>query len=160
MGKLRLEGSWIVRVPRRGVYDIITDFEKLPVYFPAVAKSAKIVSRDGNRFVVEAETKAFFGSKTYKVRMEGELRPPDGFVSTNTSEICVEEESFMMDEVPEGTRIRYLNVVDIKNWFYRIFGFVLIKYVALWYWKRIVIDKFEQIYAEHGRPDGKIIRKP
>jgi carbon monoxide dehydrogenase subunit G len=144
---LRLEGTWLVRAPRQAVYEIITDFARLPVYFPAVARSAHVVRLDGRCFVVEAQTKAFLGSKTYRVRMEGELRPPEGFVSTNTSGIGVEQESFMMEEVREGTRIRYVNVVDVRSPWFRLFGSVLLRHVALWYWKHAVIDRIEGVVA-------------
>ncbi len=73
MRTLTLEGTWLVRIPRAAAYEIITDFERFPVHFPAVTRSVRVVSREGRRFVVDAQTKAFPGSKTYHVRMEGEL---------------------------------------------------------------------------------------
>jgi len=155
MSTLRLEGTWILRVPRQAIYEIMTDFERFPVHFPAVAKSVHVVSRRDRRFIVEAETRAFLGSKTYRVRMAGELRPPAGFVSTNTSSIGVEQESFMMEEVPEGTRVRYLNLVEVRSRLFRLFGFVLLRHVALWYWKRAVIDRIEGIVAAERQTDGQ-----
>jgi hypothetical protein len=107
MGTVRLEGAWLIPVSRRAAYAVMTDFERFPVHFPAVAKSVCVVNLDEHRFVVDAETKAFLGSKTYQVRMEGELQPPEGFVSTNTSSMGVEHETFMMEKVPEGTRVHY-----------------------------------------------------
>ncbi len=148
MRALRLEGTWLVRIPRQAAYEIITDFERLPSHFPAVARSVRVVSREGRRFVVDAETKAFLGSKSYRVRMEGELRPPDGFVSTNTSSIGVESESLIMEEVPEGTRIRYVNLVEVRSRFFCTFASLLLKHLALWHWKRAVIDRFEAIEAQ------------
>jgi hypothetical protein len=123
---------------------IITDFENFPRHFPSVAKSARCVSRDGNRFVAEAQTKAYFGSKTFQVRMEGQLRPPEGFTSTNTSSLGIEHEAFTMEETPGGTVIHYVNDVEIKSPFFRVFSF-LIKHVALWYWERAVFAKLKQL---------------
>jgi hypothetical protein len=137
----------------------MTDFERFPVRFPAVAKSVHIVHLEDRRFVVEARTKAFLWSKTYQVRMEGELRPPEGFVSTNTSSPGVEQESFMMDEVQEGTRVRYLNVVEVRSWLFRLFDSVLLRRVALWYWKREVIDRIAGIVAAE-RQDRAQPKKP
>lgn len=139
-----LESNYIVKAPRQEIYKIMTDFENMPKYFPAVAKSAKCISRNGNDFIVEAQTKAFFGSKTFTVHMEGQLRPPEGFASTNTSSLGIEHEVFTMEEIPEGTRIHYVNEVEIKSRFFRVFSF-LIKGVALWYWKRAVFDKLKRM---------------
>jgi carbon monoxide dehydrogenase subunit G len=150
MKQIRLTGSWIIRSPREEVYRIITDFENAPKYFPSAAKSARIVSRDGNRLVVEARTKAFLGSKTFKVRMEVQLRPPEGFVSVNTSLIGVEHESFMMEVVPGGTIINYINNVEIKNFFFRFFGRILLGTFALRYWERAVIDKLRRMLEGCG----------
>lgn len=142
---LHPETYYTIKAPRETVYKIITDFENAPKYFPRVAKSARVISRDGNKFVVEARTKAFFGSKTFSVRMEGELRPPEGFVSTNTSSLGIEHEVFTMEEIPEGTRIHYVNDVEIKSWFFRLLGGFLIKRIALKYWEHAVFDKMKQM---------------
>lgn len=139
-----LESFFTLKAPREAIYKIITDFENIPKYFPSVAKSARFISRNGNNFIVEAQTKAFFGSKTFNVRMVGQLQPPTGFVSTNTSSLGVEHEVFRMEEIPEGTKIHYVNDVEITNPFFRRFSF-LIKYVALWYWKRAVFSKLKQM---------------
>jgi len=145
MKPLHLETYYTIKAPREAVCKIIADFENVPKYFPRVAKSARVVSRDGNKFVVEARTKAFFGSKTFSVRMEGELRPPEGFVSTNTSSLGIEHEVFTMEEIPEGTRIHYVNDVEIKSWFLRLLGGFLIKRIALKYWEHAVFDKMKEM---------------
>jgi hypothetical protein len=54
--------------------------------------------------------------------------------------------------LPEGTRIQYLNLVEIRSWFFRAFGSLLLKRLAVWYWKRAVIDRFESIYAQQRAP--------
>lgn len=142
-----LESDYIIKAPRSEIYKIMTDFENVPKYFPAVAKSARYISRDGNNFIVEAQTKAFLGSKTYGVRMEGQLQPPTGFMSTNISSIGIEREVFSMEEIPGGTKIHYVNDVEIKSPFFRRFSF-LIKYVALWYWKWAVFSKLKKMLEE------------
>ena len=139
-----LESNYIIKAPRSEIYKIMTDFENVPKYFPSVAKFAKYISRDGNNFVVEAQTKAFLGSKTFTVRMEGQLQPLTGFISTNTSSIGIEYEVFSMEEIPGGTKIHYVNDIEIKSPFFRRFSF-LIKYVALWYWERAVFSKLKKI---------------
>jgi hypothetical protein len=141
---VRLETKYIINAPLEEIYKIITDFENTPKYFPSVAKSARYISRQGNKFIVEAETKAFLGSKTFKVRMEGELRPGEGFISTNTSSLGVEHEVFSMKEIVGGTEIHYINDVEIKSIFFNYFRF-FIKNVALWYWKRAVFEKLRKM---------------
>ncbi|MFA5271795.1 MAG: SRPBCC family protein [Candidatus Omnitrophota bacterium] len=120
MKRIHLESSWIIRAPRNKVYEIITDFENAPKYFPAVAKSVEILDRQGNRMVLAAKTKAFFASKKFKVTMNTELRPPEGFISENISSLGVEHEVFSMEEVPEGTKINYVNNIEVKSLFFRI----------------------------------------
>jgi carbon monoxide dehydrogenase subunit G len=140
-----LQGSWLIRAPREAVYRVLTDFENTPRYFPSVVRSARIVERRYNHLVVEAETKAFFGSRTFHVRMEADLRPPVGFVSVNTSSLGVEHESLMMEATSEGTRIDYINDVEIKSRFFRLFGRILIGTIALKYWERAVIRRLKQM---------------
>lgn len=146
----RLESNYIIKAPRSEIYKIMTDFENVPKYFPSVAKSARYVSRDGNNFVVEAQTKAFFGSKTFTVHMEGQFQPPTGFISTNTSSLGVEHEVFSMEEIPGGTKIHYVNDVEIRSPFFRRFSF-LIKYVALWYWERAVFKKLKEMLEKNNK---------
>jgi carbon monoxide dehydrogenase subunit G len=143
--QVRLRGVYIVKAPREKVYEVITDFERAPEYFPSVAKAVRIISRDGNDLVAEAETKAFFGSRTFKVRMEARLRPPDGFTSTNTSSVGVEHEVMELEAVPEGTRMIYRNDFEITSRFWRMFAGLLIKLVALKYWEHAVIKKLRRM---------------
>ncbi|MFC1900331.1 SRPBCC family protein [Chloroflexota bacterium] len=162
MKQIHLEGSWTIKAPREEVYRIITDFEKMPGYFPSVAKSLVVTDRDGDKMTLLATTKAFIGSKDFHVQMETELRPPEGFISKNTSSLGIEQEQFLMDEIPEGTRIRYINDVEIKSLFFRLvgrlfmtgatvtaslrsIGRLFIGTFALKYWERAVIKKLKQL---------------
>jgi hypothetical protein len=76
---LRLQATHVIRAPRQAVYDLITDFESAPKHFPAVARAVRVTRREGNHLEVEAETKAFLGSETLRVRMDTHLHPPEGF---------------------------------------------------------------------------------
>lgn len=145
MKQIRLEGAYIIKAPREKVYEIMTDFENVPKHFPSVAKSARVLKRDGNNLIVEVETKAFLFSKTYKVRMETTLRPNEGFTSVNTSSLGVEHEVVNFEEIPEGTRMVYRNDVEIKSRFFRIFANLLLKKIALKYWEHAVINKLKKM---------------
>lgn len=119
----------------------MTDFEKLPAHFPAVAKSARIVRREGNHYSIDATTRSF--GRLWSVRMEADVVPGVGFTSTNASKLGVERESFMMSDASEGTRIDYLNDVEVRMPLFRVLATPLLKWFAVWYWKRKVIDKLE-----------------
>ncbi len=141
---IHLAGTYIVNAPRQDIYDIMSDFENLPKNFPSVAKSVRFTHRDGDCFSAQAQTKAFFGSKTFSVRMEGRFRPPEGFVSTNVSALGTEREVFAMEEIPGGTRINYRNDVEVESPFFALFDF-LIRHFVLWYWERAVIGRLKEM---------------
>jgi len=143
MKYIHLKANWIIKAPRSEVYRIITDFENAPKYFPKVAKSIKKISQDGDRLVMEAQTKSF--GRTFSVRMNTQLCPPWGFISENVSSLGIEHERFEMQEVPEGTRIIYTNAVEIKSPFFRIFAKLLIGWYAMKFWEKAVIANIRQM---------------
>ena len=153
MKRIHLEGEYVIKAPPEKVYEVTTDFEKAPQYFPSVAKSARVVYRDGNDLVVEVETKAFFGSRTFKVHMEAHLRPDEGFTSVNTSSLGVEHEGLSLEKVSGGTRVRYTNDVEIRSRFFGACGGFLIKTIALKYWERAVIGGLRRM-LEKPEADG------
>lgn len=144
MREIHLKASWVINAPRGEVYKIMSDFENMPKHFPKVAESLRIVNRDGNNLSIEAVAKSF-GRKIH-ARMQTELRPPIGFVSDNTSEIgTFGHEEFLMDEIPEGTRINYSYEVKINNPIFRIFGRILLDWYAMRFWEHAVIDKLREM---------------
>jgi carbon monoxide dehydrogenase subunit G len=144
MKRIHLKGSWIIKAPREEVYKIMTDFENMPRNFPAVAQSLHIVKREGNNLTIEAKAKTF--GRIVSVHMKTKLRPPFGYVSDNKSAIGTSgHEEFLMEEVPEGTKINYTYDVEVNNPFFRIFGKVLIGWYAMRFWKRAVIDKLKEM---------------
>ena len=143
--KTHLEGHYYISASREAVYSLLTNFENLPKNFPQVAKSAKIISMNGNDFDVEVKTKAFPGSRLFTVRMIGTLNPGFGFRSTNTSSLGVEEELVVLCDDSGGTRIDYINDVAINSPIFRIFAKFLIKRLALWYWEMAIIKKMKLI---------------
>jgi len=140
MKKINLKGSWIIKAPREEIYKIMSDFENMPKYFPAVAQSIKIIKRSGNNLTIEAKAKTF--GRIIPVRMETQLRAPVGYISNNKSDIGTSgHEEFLMEEIPGGTKINYTYSVELKNPFLRIFGGFLIGWYAMRFWKHAVIDK-------------------
>ena len=51
----------------------------------------------------------------------------------------------MMEEVPEGTKINYMNDVEIKSRLFRLFGRILLGWYAVKFWERAVIDKMKEM---------------
>jgi hypothetical protein len=143
MKSVVLAGTWVVNAPLSQIYKIVTDFENAPKYFPLVAGSLKIKSKIGNHLTIDAFSKTF--GISFHVLMETELLPGIGFKSINTSLLAIEDESFLMEEVPNGTRITYRNEVHIKNNILQIFAKLLIGKPALLYWKYAYIDRLEKL---------------
>jgi hypothetical protein len=138
-----LEGSWIIKAPLSRIYEIVTDFENAPKYFPLAANSLKIISKNGNYLSIDAVSKTF--GIPFHVLMETQLLPNTGFTSVNTSALAIENESFMMEEIPTGTKINYRNEVQIKNNFLQIFARMLIGKPALLFWKYAYIDRLDKL---------------
>jgi len=143
MKAVSLTGSWVIKAPLKSVYRIVTDFEKTPAYFPAVAKSLKIIKRNGNHLSIQAVTKTF--GIPFQVNMETDLLPGKGFKSINESALAVEDETFLMEETPVGTTIHYRNDVTIKNNFLKLFSRLLIGIPALIFWEHCYIDRLRKI---------------
>jgi hypothetical protein len=146
MKAVSLTGSWVIKAPLRSVYEVVTDFEKTPEYFPTVAKSMKIVDRKDNHLSIQAVTKTF--GIPFTVQMETDLLPGRGFTSINESVLAVEDETFLMEEVPGGTKINYQNNVVIKNNFLKLFSRLLIGKPALIFWEHAYIDNLRKILEE------------
>jgi hypothetical protein len=145
MKQICLSGSWVIRASIKDVYNIISDFENMPTYFPQVAKSMHIVHREGNFLATNAEVKSF--GTTFPVKMKTELLPLKGFISDNVNEKLgtFGHEELLLEEVLQGTRINYLYKVTINRTWLRLIAKPLLGWFALWYWKRIVIDKLKKM---------------
>ncbi len=144
MKKMHLKGSWIIKAPREEIYKIMSDFENMPKYFPAVAEQLEITERDGNNLVIKAEAKTF--GRVISVDMKTELRPPFGYISENRNNIGISgHEKFLMEEIPEGTKINYVYDIELENPIFQIFGRFLIRWYAMRFWKHAVIDKLKEM---------------
>jgi hypothetical protein len=145
MKQLHLIGSWVIKAPREEVYKIISDFENMPINFPSVAQSLKIVEKQENTLTIEAIAKSF--GSTFPITMKTVLQPPVGFISDNINHKfnARGHEEFLMEETPDGTRINYSYEYDISNSnvLLRIVAKPLLAWFGVWFWKRAVIDKLK-----------------
>lgn len=144
MKHIHLKGSWIVKAPREEIYKIISDFENMPKYFPTITESVNISEKEGNHQSMNARVKSF--GKVFDVKMQTELLPNIGFKSDNESSFGTSgHEEFLMEDIDGGTRITYVYDIEIHRPLLRVIGTPLIKWFAMWSWKRAFIDKLRKI---------------
>lgn len=144
MKHIHLKGSWVIRAPKEEIYKIISDFENMPKYFPTIAESVHIIEKQGNQQKMSAKVKSF--GKVFDVKMQTELLPNVGFRSSNESSFGTSgHEELLMEDVREGTRITYTYDIEIHRPLLRVVGTPLIKWFAMWSWKRAFIDTLRKI---------------
>ncbi len=144
MKQLHLKGSWLIKASKEEIYKIISDFENMPKYFPTVAESIRITEKQGNHQKMSARVKSF--GNVFDVKMQTELLPNIGFKSTNESSLGTSGyEEFLLEDVEGGTKITYTYEIEIHRPILRIIGTPLIKWFAMWSWKRAFIDKLRKI---------------
>lgn len=144
MNKIILRGSWLVRAPREDVYNVISDFEKMPENFPAVAEKLTITKREGDCLEIDAVAKTF--GRKIPVRMKTRLLPGEGYKSDNISELgTAGHEEFLLRDHPEGTMIEYSYEVVLKTRFWAVFAKPLIGWYAMRFWKKAFIDRLKDM---------------
>ncbi|MDD2647030.1 MAG: SRPBCC family protein [Patescibacteria group bacterium] len=144
MKTIILKASWIIKASREEIYRIMSDFENMPKYFPAVAESIRVIKREGNHLIMEIKAKTF--GRTISAQMDTQLHPPLGYVSDNKSGIGTSgHEEFLMEEITGGTKINYTYNIELKSFILRIFAKPLIGWYAMRFWKHAVIDKLKEM---------------
>jgi hypothetical protein len=146
MKTIHLKSTWIIKAPRNSIYNIVSDFENMPKNFPSVAHSMKIVSKDGNNLVIDAEAKSF-GIPPIPVMMKTTLVPGKGYISNNTNPKfkTTGHEELLMEDTENGTRINYSYEYDLSkaNIILRIIAKPLFGWFSMWYWERVFINKIK-----------------
>jgi hypothetical protein len=123
---------------------MMTDFEKLPEYFPKVAESVHVIKRDGNYLEMNAVVKSF--GQNFPVKMKTKILPGRGYISDNESpKFGVSGyEELLMSEHKEGTMIDYTYQVAIHKRWLRIVAKPLIGWFSMKYWEKAVIDELRK----------------
>lgn len=138
--KMRLEGEWVIDSPRDKIYDIITDFEKYPEYFPKVAESVKIVKQEYNYYEIDVILKSF--GRKFDAKMCTTVKPKTGFVSDNVSSFGTSgHEELVLYEEGYRTKIKYYYQIYIHKPLLRIVAKPMIKWFAMKAWEKAVIDQ-------------------
>ena len=142
--KITLHAKWIIKAPLRQVFNIMTDFEKFPEYFPKVAESIQVIKLEGNYLEMNATVKSF-GQK-FPVKMKTQILPGKGFISDNESPKfgTSGHEEFLLSPHPEGTMIDYTYQVAIHKLWLRIVARPLIGWFSMKYWQKAVIDELRK----------------
>lgn len=145
MKEITLHNEWVIKAPIEDVFRIMTDFEKLPEYFPKVAESVQINKRDENNLEIEATVKSF--GKKFKVKMRTQILPGKGFISDNDSYQfgTSGHEELLLSKHPEGTLIDYTYQISIHKAWLRIFATPLIRWYSMKYWEKAVINELRKI---------------
>jgi hypothetical protein len=145
MKEITLYNQWIIKAPITKVATIMTDFEKLPEYFPKVAKSVRIDKRDGDSLEMEATVKSF--GRNFKVKMKTRILPGKGFISDNDSYQfgTSGHEELLLSEDPEGTLIDYTYQVSIHKPWLRIIATPLIKWYSMKFWEKAVVGELRKM---------------
>ena len=144
MKDITLRAKWIIKAPVIEVFNLMTDFENLPKYFPKVADSVQIIKRDGNNLEMEATVKSF--GKKFKVKMNTCILPGKGYTSDNDSYQfgTSGHEELLLSEHKDGTQIDYLYQVAIHKQWLRVVAKPLIGWYSMKFWERAVIDELRK----------------
>lgn len=145
MKEITLRKQWVIKAPVEDVARIMTDFERLPEYFPKVAESVQVVGREGNYLEMKATVKSF--GKSFKVTMKTSILPGKGFISDNDSyEFGTSgHEELLLSKHPEGTLIDYTYQVSIHKAWLRVVATPLIRWYAMKAWEKAVIDELKKL---------------
>lgn len=144
MKNITLKAHWIIKAPISEVFNIMSNFEKFPEYFPKVASTIRIVKREGDHLEIEATAKSF--GQEFPVQMRTQILPGKGYISDNISPKfgTSGHEEFLLSEHGEGTRIDYLYQVAIHKRWLRIVAKPLIGWYSMKFWEKAVIDELRK----------------
>lgn len=145
MEEISLHNQWIIKAPVAEVANIMTNFEKLPTYFPKVAESVRVDKREGNNLEMEATVKSF--GRSFEVKMKTQILPGKGFISDNDSYQfgTSGHEELILSEHPEGTLIDYTYQVTVHKRWLRVIAGPLIKGYSMKFWEKAVISELRKM---------------
>ena len=145
MNEITLHNQWVVKASLNEVFNIMTDFEKFPEYFPKVADAVRIDKREGDNLEMEATARSF--GRALKVRMKTRILPGKSFILDNDSyEFGTSgHKELFLSAHPAGTLIDYTYHVTIHKVWLRIVVGPLLRGYAMKSWEKAVIDRLRDI---------------
>lgn len=147
MKMIHLKGTWLINASRAKVYDIVSDFERMPKRFPKVAHSMKIAKQDGDLLEIDAVAKAF--GKLIPVKIHATLLPQKGYITdtVNFSFKTAGHEELLLADEGSGTRINYSYEYDISKagLFLRIIAKPFFDWFSMWYWERAFVNVLRRL---------------
>ena len=144
MKNITLHAKWLIKAPITEVFNIMTDFEKFPDYFPKVAESIQVMKREGNYLEMDAIVKSF--GQRFPVKMKTQILPGKGFISDNESPKfgTSGHEELLLSKHTEGTVIDYTYQVAIHKRWLRIVARPLIGWFSMKFWEKAVINELRK----------------
>jgi len=144
MENITLHGNWLIKAQQADVFNIITNFEKWPEYFPKVAESVQVISHNRNILEIEAIVKSF-GQK-FPVKMKTQILPNKGFISDNESPKfgTSGHEELLLSKHLSGTMIDYTYQIAIHKRWLRVVAGPLIGWLSMKFWRKAVIDELRK----------------
>lgn len=145
MKEITLHDQWLIKAPLIEVFNVMTNFEKWPEYFPKVAGSIKVIKREGNDVELSATVKSF--GRSFLVKMRTKILPEKGFISDNENPGfgTSGHEEFLLSESPEGTLIDYTYSILIHKTWLRVVATPLIRWYSMKYWEKAVINELRKV---------------
>jgi hypothetical protein len=152
--ELAIRAIWVIPAPRLSVYAVASDFERFPLYFPKLARSACVTSRSADQMIIEVEA-ASFGRffPAVRVTINAELLPGTGYRCSTFNHTfgTTGREEFVLTDAPQGTQISYTYIVRVgRKWLRPLYGW-LVRRFGLPYWKRHYLDPLTQLARNHER---------
>lgn len=152
--ELAIRANWVIPAPRLSVYAVASDFEKFPLFFPKLARSACVTSRRSDQLTIEVEA-ASFGRffPNVRITIHAELLPGIGYRCSTFNHTfgTTGREEFVLTDAPQGTLISYTYIVRVRRrWLCPLYGW-LVRRFALPYWKRHYLDPLTQLARNHER---------
>lgn len=139
--EINLHARWLIKARSLDVFNLITDFERWPDYFPKVAESLKVVRLENNRVEIDAVVKSF--GRRFLVKMKTRILPGKGFTSDNESLVfgTSGHEELLLSQDSRGTIVDYTYEIKIHKVWLRIIAKPLIGWLSMKYWEKAVIDQ-------------------
>lgn len=150
MKEVALHATWLIKAPPKDVFDVMTDFEKIPDHFPKVAESVRITKREGNDLEMDVTIRSF--GRRFPVKMRTKILPGKGYISDNESPQfgTSGHEELLLSQDPAGTNIDYTYQVSIHKPWLRIIAKPLIGWYSMKYWEKAVIDELRKLVDRQG----------